>query len=261
MAGNYYTQRMDEVASRLLPPEIVVEIGVADAAAPGAAGNGHAVVEELSAHLIGILGLAGMRSSSSAQHQAPPPAKAAAAAPYHRHVRPPQGAWVQHEHAAAGRMDGAAASAAARSSSRAHAAGNGGAPPPPHFAPGYGKSDVVASCPAGTVKVFASAAAAPAPRAGANLPPVRRHGGGGGGTGVFLPARRHGGGGGTGVFLPRAEVYNSGEPKSSCNIGEKAKPPRLVMQETAMTLKQHEANGAVYQGYPELPALPQEWTY
>ncbi|KAL6619575.1 hypothetical protein ACP70R_034714 [Stipagrostis hirtigluma subsp. patula] len=241
MASNYYTQKMEDVANRLLPAEIIVEIGIADAAASGPS---HAVMEGLAAHLIAILGLAGM--SQQPPHQA-------SAAPYDRRIRqPPPRAWG-HEHVAGRTVDGAR--------SRAPQATNGGMH---HLAaPGcyHRKNDAAAICP-GAVKVFA-AAVAPRAGGGANMPPVRGHSGGGTstGTGVFLPARRHSGSG-TGVFLPRAEVYNTGAPRCPGNNGEKAKPPRLMMrQEAPMTLKQHEANANVYQGCPELLALPQEWTY
>jgi hypothetical protein len=81
MAGGYCTQELEQVASFLLPPEIIAEIGIVDNSVnstAAAARRSHAVIEGLATHLASILGLAGMGT----QHR-PRPANAAS---HNQHV-------------------------------------------------------------------------------------------------------------------------------------------------------------------------------
>jgi hypothetical protein len=61
-----FTQELEEVANRLLPPDIFAEIGTVTAAGTCCCCS-HAVIEELALHLNNILGLADMK----AEHQPP----------------------------------------------------------------------------------------------------------------------------------------------------------------------------------------------
>ncbi|RCV15655.1 hypothetical protein SETIT_3G074600v2 [Setaria italica] len=161
MAGGYCTRELEQVASQLLPPEIIAEIGIVDDTVKNSAATAcrsHAVIEGLAAHLASILSLAGKRT----QHRPRP----AIAAPHNQHV------------------------------SRVLKTNGGGSMG--HVAPGSGKNDDTVLCP-GTVKIFATPV--PALPAGANLLPERRQNGrsgtgvflparrhnGSGGTGVFMP--------------------------------------------------------------------------
>ena len=62
-----FTEELEEVANRLLPPEIFAEIGTTASAGTCCSGS-HAVIEGLAMHLISILGLADMRTP---EHQPP----------------------------------------------------------------------------------------------------------------------------------------------------------------------------------------------
>ncbi|XP_006663232.2 uncharacterized protein LOC102713412 [Oryza brachyantha] len=89
----------DAVVHRLLPQEILVEIGIADHAAAAARArrqrSSHAVVEELAARLVGILGLTSTVGGSVGERPpAPPPASAAP--PYSSHHHHPHVRGQQH---------------------------------------------------------------------------------------------------------------------------------------------------------------------
>uniref|UniRef100_A0A0E0MCP9 Uncharacterized protein n=1 Tax=Oryza punctata TaxID=4537 RepID=A0A0E0MCP9_ORYPU len=145
----------DAVVHRLLPPEILVEIGTA---ADHAAAH-DAVVEELAARLVGILGLtssaAGAGKKRAAAATSPPPTSAI---PSHSHYPHAQYSRVRREQHLAGGGIGVI---------------DGGIIMPWYHAPGFGTTQWLPPPPRPTTFV--------AP------PPAWCGGGGGGGTGVFLP--------------------------------------------------------------------------
>lgn len=154
MADDYYAGDLDDVVHRLLPREILADVGivVAGGRAPHSCEVRHrsddhsALVEDLAAHLVGILGLDGAREQRAHAH---PP-----------HVRHEQGPRVR---------DGMEALVGG---------GQGGAgrhAPPPCWNNGAVPPRLPRLEPAAPVPAFANC-----------HPPAMRHGSGTG-TGVFLP--------------------------------------------------------------------------
>ncbi|XP_040385664.1 uncharacterized protein LOC121056031 [Oryza brachyantha] len=231
-----YALEMDDLHRRWLPPEILDDIGFADAAASPAP----AAIEGLAAHLAGLLG--------SGRRKAPPPASAAAAAPasyhyHHHHLHRATVCGLERQQVLVA-YGGAAAAASAW-------------PFPPY------------SSPAAQWQVAAGLV-----NGGGALDHRRRHGSPPaklrrGGTGVFLPraemyhakapppppaaATRPSSRDGK-ATKDRPVEPGHGEDRSPAT--ETASPP----EPTTMQLRPSAAAVALQHACPEL-ALPQEWTY
>ncbi|KAM3311945.1 hypothetical protein ACQJBY_032130 [Aegilops geniculata] len=230
MADDYYAGDLDDVVHRLLPREILADVGivVAGGRAPPSCevrrcSDDHAaLVEDLAAHLVGILGLDGAREKRAPAHP-----------PYVRHEqgRVDYGSWAH----VGGGHGGAAPHAPPP-------CWNNGAVPPrlPRFEP-----------------------AAPVPAFAGCHPPAMRHGSGTG-TGVFLPRPEAylQNNASSASPVPR----NGAKPPRMLRkeaVIFAMRQQQQLMQLRAMAAemeRQREAFAAAFQGCPAL-AAPRQWTY
>ncbi|XBH55145.1 hypothetical protein VPH35_077288 [Triticum aestivum] len=231
MADDYYAGDLDDVVHRLLPREILADVGivVAGGRAPRSCEVRHrsddhsALVEDLAAHLVGILGLDGAREQRAHAH---PP-----------HVRHEQGPRVR---------DGMEALVGG---------GQGGAgrhAPPPCWNNGAVPPRLPRLEPAAPVPAFANC-----------HPPAMRHGSGTG-TGVFLPRPEAylQNSASSASPIPR----NGAKPprmlrKEAVIFAMRQQQQLMHLRAMAAEMeRQREAFAAAFQGCPAL-AAPRQWTY
>ncbi|KAE8799107.1 hypothetical protein D1007_25580 [Hordeum vulgare] len=232
MADDYYAADLDDVVHRLLPREILADVGIAPrSCALSCRSDDHAaLVEDLAAHLVGILGLDGGRKKRAHAHP-----------PYVRHEQGPRvrdGMDCGRRALVGGGQDGAGRHA-----------------PPPSWNNGAVPRRLPRFEPTVPVPAFADC-----------HPSARRHGSGTGtGTGVFLPrAEAYLKNGASSTSLsPRNGAKPPRMLRKEALIIAMREQQEQLMQLRVMAEemeRQREAFPVAFQGCPAL-AAPRQWTY